>query len=62
MSVLQPLLAAARRRLPTPAVTRRPRFWRWRHVVARYHSGSINLRYLAPPTAVVAMAMAMALR
>ncbi|MGW7521756.1 glycosyltransferase family 2 protein [Streptomyces sp. NPDC054796] len=27
-------------------------YGRWRHVVARYHSGSINLRYLAPPTAV----------
>ncbi|MCX4448808.1 glycosyltransferase family 2 protein [Streptomyces sp. NPDC087866] len=31
-------------------------YGRWRHVVARYHSGSINLRYLAPPTAVVAIA------
>ncbi|MFD7867636.1 glycosyltransferase family 2 protein [Streptomyces sp. NPDC057682] len=31
-------------------------YGRWRHVVARYHSGSINLRYLAPPTAVVALA------
>ncbi|MFE4721667.1 cytochrome P450, partial [Streptomyces sp. NPDC056728] len=29
---------------------------RWRHVVARYHAGSINLRYLAPPTAVCAIA------
>ena len=24
-------------------------YGRWRHVVARYHEGSINLRYLAPP-------------
>ncbi|MEU9913256.1 glycosyltransferase family 2 protein [Streptomyces sp. NPDC051001] len=30
-------------------------YGRWRHVVARYHSGSINLRYLAPPTAVCAI-------
>ncbi|MFD7028162.1 glycosyltransferase family 2 protein [Streptomyces sp. NPDC059917] len=31
-------------------------YGRWRHVVARYHAGSINLRYLAPPTALVAIA------
>ncbi|MBZ4319090.1 glycosyltransferase family 2 protein [Streptomyces huiliensis] len=31
-------------------------YGRWRHVVARFHKGSINLRYLAPPTAVVAIA------
>ncbi|MFE1402362.1 glycosyltransferase family 2 protein [Streptomyces sp. NPDC058770] len=31
-------------------------YGRWRHVVARFHSGSINLRYLAPPTAVCAIA------
>ncbi|MET7637575.1 glycosyltransferase family 2 protein [Streptomyces sp. NPDC005438] len=31
-------------------------YGRWRHVVARYHSGSINPRYLAPPTALVAIA------
>jgi glycosyltransferase involved in cell wall biosynthesis len=31
-------------------------YGRWRHVVARYHSGSINLRYLAPPTALCAIA------
>ena len=30
-------------------------YGRWRHVVARYHQGSINLRYLAPPTAVCAV-------
>ncbi|WP_326582332.1 glycosyltransferase family 2 protein [Streptomyces sp. NBC_00487] len=30
-------------------------YGRWRHVVARYHEGSINLRYLAPPTAVCAI-------
>ncbi|MFF3347640.1 glycosyltransferase family 2 protein [Streptomyces sp. NPDC002779] len=31
-------------------------YGRWRHVVARYHEGSINLRYLAPPAAVCAIA------
>ncbi|MEV0780084.1 glycosyltransferase family 2 protein [Streptomyces sp. NPDC050428] len=31
-------------------------YGRWRHVVARFHSGSINLRYLAPPAAVCANA------
>ncbi|MEU8548742.1 glycosyltransferase family 2 protein [Streptomyces roseoverticillatus] len=31
-------------------------YGRWRHVVARYHQGSINLRYLAAPTAVVTIA------
>ncbi|MGS2588338.1 glycosyltransferase family 2 protein [Streptomyces hebeiensis] len=30
-------------------------YGRWRHVVARYHAGSINLRYLAPPAAVCAI-------
>lgn len=30
-------------------------YGRWRHVVARFHSGSINPRYLAPPTAVCAI-------
>ncbi|MGW0601428.1 glycosyltransferase family 2 protein [Streptomyces sp. NPDC002776] len=30
-------------------------YGRWRHVVARYHEGSINLRYLAPPAAVCAI-------
>jgi glycosyltransferase involved in cell wall biosynthesis len=31
-------------------------YGRWRHVVARYHHGSINLRYLAPPAALAAIA------
>ncbi|WP_236243404.1 glycosyltransferase family 2 protein [Streptomyces sp. CC228A] len=31
-------------------------YGRWRHVVARYHQGSINLRYLAPPVALCAIA------
>ena len=30
-------------------------YGRWRHVVARMHAGTINLRYLAPPLAVTAM-------
>jgi len=32
-------------------------YGRWRHVVARMHAGTINPRYLAPPTAVSAMAV-----
>jgi succinoglycan biosynthesis protein ExoA len=32
-------------------------YGRWRHVVARMHAGTINLRYLAPPMAVSAMAI-----
>ncbi|WP_371598198.1 glycosyltransferase family 2 protein [Streptomyces sp. NBC_00564] len=32
-------------------------YGRWRHVVARFHEGSINLRYLAPPTAVCAITL-----
>ncbi|OIV38612.1 glycosyl transferase family 2 [Mangrovactinospora gilvigrisea] len=31
-------------------------YGRWRRVVTRYHKGSVNLRYLAPPAAVVAIA------
>ncbi|MDF9813556.1 glycosyltransferase family 2 protein [Streptomyces sp. SPB162] len=31
-------------------------YGRWRHVVARYHRGSVNVRYLAPPAAVIAIA------
>jgi len=52
---------------PALRVTYRPRatvgalaaqyfhYGRWRRVVARKHAGTINLRYLAPPTAVLAM-------
>jgi|HubBroStandDraft_1064217.scaffolds.fasta_scaffold10187_2 succinoglycan biosynthesis protein ExoA len=52
---------------PELAVSYRPRaavgalaaqyfhYGRWRHVVARMHAGTINLRYLAPPGAVIAM-------
>ncbi|WP_074467988.1 glycosyltransferase family 2 protein [Streptomyces sp. WMMB 714] len=32
-------------------------YGRWRHVVARYHAGSINLRYLAAPVALSAIAV-----
>ncbi len=32
------------------------RYGRWRRVVARQHAGTINLRYLAPPLAVTAVA------
>ncbi|MET9498552.1 glycosyltransferase family 2 protein [Streptomyces sp. NPDC006552] len=31
-------------------------YGRWRHVVARYHAGSLSPRYLAPPAALVAVA------
>ena len=45
---------------PRPTVARLARqyhdYGRWRRVVARYHAGSINLRYLAPPTALLAIA------
>jgi hypothetical protein len=32
-------------------------YGRWRRVVARQHAGTINLRYLAPPATVVAIAV-----
>ncbi len=32
------------------------RYGRWRRVVARQHAGTVNLRYLAPPAAVTAVA------
>ena len=50
---------------PDLVVTYRPRstpkalarqyfqYGRWRHVIARHHEGSINLRYLAPPAMVL---------
>ena len=58
---------------PDLVVTYRPRstpqslarqyfhYGRWRHVIARHHEGSINLRYLAPPTMVVGTLAAAAL-
>lgn len=45
---------------PRPTVRRLARqyyeYGQWRRVVARTHEGSINARYLAPPTALVAIA------
>ena len=35
-------------------------YGRWRRVVCREHSGTVNLRYLAPPAAVLAMAAGLA--
>ncbi len=35
-------------------------YGRWRRVVARQHAGTINLRYLAPPAVVVAIAAGLA--
>ncbi|MDH6140678.1 glycosyltransferase involved in cell wall biosynthesis [Kitasatospora sp. GP30] len=36
-------------------------YGRWRRVVTRYHRGSVNLRYLAPPTALIAVLLGLAL-
>jgi glycosyltransferase involved in cell wall biosynthesis len=45
---------------PRPSVralaTQYRNYGRWRRVVARYHSGSISARYLAPPAALLAIA------
>ncbi|UED85999.1 glycosyltransferase family 2 protein [Streptomyces profundus] len=50
------LLVSYRPRPSVRALAKQYRnYGRWRHVVARYHAGSINPRYLAPPTAVVAI-------
>ena|SRR5690348_13401931 len=35
-------------------------YGRWRRVVSRKHAGTVNLRYLAPPVAVLAMAAGLA--
>jgi succinoglycan biosynthesis protein ExoA len=35
-------------------------YGRWRRVVSREHAGTVNLRYLAPPAAVLAMAAGLA--
>lgn len=57
--------------VPELKVTYRPRstvralarqyflYGRWRHVVARHHEGTINLRYLAPPVMVAATSVAL---
>lgn len=56
---------------PDLAVTYRPRgsvaalakqyfhYGRWRHVIARHHEGTVNLRYLAPPTMVAGTSAAL---
>ncbi|WP_371497376.1 glycosyltransferase family 2 protein [Kitasatospora sp. NBC_00374] len=36
-------------------------YGRWRRVVTRYHRGSVNLRYLAPPAALAAVVAGLAL-
>ncbi len=36
-------------------------YGRWRRVVTRYHRGSVNLRYLAPPSALVAVTLGVVL-
>ncbi|WP_280693994.1 glycosyltransferase family 2 protein [Kitasatospora sp. GAS204B] len=36
-------------------------YGRWRRVVTRYHRGSVNLRYLAPPSALVAVLLGLVL-
>lgn len=40
----------------TSLATQYFRYGRWRRVVARRHAGTVNLRYLAPPAAVTAVA------
>ncbi|UGY91773.1 glycosyltransferase family 2 protein [Streptomyces gobiensis] len=51
------LLVSYRPRPSVRALAKQYRnYGRWRHVVARYHAGSINLRYLAAPTALLAIA------
>ncbi|GAA3876470.1 glycosyltransferase family 2 protein [Streptomyces sedi] len=51
------LLVSYRPRPSVRALAKQYRnYGRWRHVVARYHAGSINPRYLAPPAAVLAIA------
>ncbi|MBW1595721.1 glycosyltransferase family 2 protein [Streptomyces sp. JJ38] len=51
------LLVSYRPRPSVRALAKQYRnYGRWRHVVARYHPGSINPRYLAPPTALLAIA------
>lgn len=36
-------------------------YGRWRRVVTRYHRGSVNLRYLAPPSALIAVLLGLVL-
>jgi glycosyltransferase involved in cell wall biosynthesis len=53
----QPRMRVSYRPRPTVKALARQYFHygRWRRVVARTHEGTINVRYLAPPVAVVAM-------
>ena len=57
-----PRLRVAYRPRPTlRALARQYRdYGRWRRVVARTHAGTINLRYLAPPAALVAVVVGLA--
>ena len=50
-----PDLVVTYRPRSTPSALARQYFHygRWRHVIARHHEGSINLRYLAPPAMVL---------
>jgi succinoglycan biosynthesis protein ExoA len=54
----QPRMRVSYRPRPTLAALARQYFHygRWRRVVARQHKGTVNLRYLAPPVAVSAIA------
>jgi succinoglycan biosynthesis protein ExoA len=54
----QPALRVSYRPRATPAALADQyfRYGRWRRVVARQHTGTVNLRYLAPPTAVAVVA------
>jgi hypothetical protein len=54
----QPRLRVTYRPRPTVSALARQYFHygRWRRVVSRQHQGTINVRYLAPPAAVLAMA------
>ncbi|MFC4560603.1 glycosyltransferase family 2 protein [Nocardiopsis mangrovi] len=54
----QPRMRVSYRPRPSVATLARQYFHygRWRRVVARQHKGTINLRYLAPPAAVLAIA------
>lgn len=55
----QPRMRVSYRPRPTVAALARQYFHygRWRRVVARQHKGTVNLRYLAAPAAVLAMAI-----
>ncbi len=58
----QPRMRVSYRPRPNPKALARQYFHygRWRRVVARQHKGTINLRYLAPPAAVLAILLGIA--